>query len=1570
MSDRPAQHPYQYQPIAPGPSPSLRSLSQSQPQQSDTGPAFSSTTNTSTESTTTSSNTATMGDSPPPERGRRGSVVDLTKKRVSMACLACKKSKRKCSGVAPCDNCRAFGRQCVFDETLDQRRRVAAKRTADELGYHRDMLNDLLKVMRAEDQFYALRLLEIIRRDATSEEIRAHIDDTLAQIEDTGKESEDVIRKLEDVRRVINVEGAGPSFRPKVMDIHYLCDEVPYRVPAKPWTTVTEDADLVSHLVSLYFTWDYPFHAFLDRDVFLKHMASGDTNSELCSPFLVNALLANACHFSDYSEAYVHPGDMVTKGNDFLAEAERLKDEESTRLTLPYLQGTLLLYEKYAIVPITDRAGCPLSDWARFSLSGENDLGYKMLHQAIWIGESLGLIGPKKLSVDLGQISQDMDASLKQTAWGLFHIDTVVHTDFLRPSLIDKINLDRPNRHWADEMALWIPYPSHRPPRPSYLRQYFDESCNLCEIARDMSQRLFSIDEALSSAEDQRRTKEALYERLRRWYAGLPRTFDTARKPTPYVIMLRMQYHTLVINLFLFKINDNTPSTEAESLTTPQSPKSPASLSIISRCNAEVITQSAARAIAALARLHRKEYGMGRAHHFAMYAINLALFALLEQPNFDILDQDFLSLASAFSRIASRSHLGRNLFHLFRQHVRAKRQGRRIRESHLANDELKVLFDEEATSPSLWDEYAQGLEKLNEDTRYHGIRIEGDHSLFEMLDRYESLSLGKDEIAPERPRPGEHEWRISSLSERPGVQAMDDTISPDSPSLNDSSRGQKAGGVSPDYAPPLSPSSSSNWLWRPGSVSIDNAPPTNYQLYSFPQHHDQQPPVRSQFVPFPPAAAVSAVPPKIAIPRATASKTYSQRHRSARACEPCRQRKVKCDGGKPACRKCREHDLSCFYVDIKRVRDQKQLGTLTQKVERYEKLLRQLESQVEPGSARLIERSLSDIDKPDSDADGSESDSISSTGSLDALDLIKEDLNRSEKSVAAGFFGKNSEVAWMQRLEDEAEQRSHQSEADAPPIGMQSPRLPKQDVPIMMMSYHLDDLTISLPDSIDPYALPPKELADRYFKAYMESVHPAFTVIRKTTFTAQYEQFFSQPSTPPPRWLAVLNMIFAIGCRYCKLTGTVEDVEVEDLKYLNRARKLCLDGNVLFEHADLQQIQVEFLVALYLVTLGQVNRASKFSSMAFRSAISLGINLRFEDDRTHYASKEARGRLWWSIFVLEHLLTSITGRVFGVDEGLSAAPLPIPFDEGSGHNPDLLDTFRGPARMSRLQLTLLQTDEEAQLNADWLARFEPSASLFFHCFVDLSVITQAVISKIYSIQGLHDPSSQVEQRILRYSRTIDTWLHKVPEPYRFTISEDTDTFYVPHNADYMRERITLAISYYSTRITLCRPCLSHNQANPSTHRHPRFRTAMALACLRAARSLLSILPDRPDAIWLTTVTPWWAILHFIMQATTALLIGIFTWNPLKASPDPSRPPLDTSAMLSETKKAFRWLHHMGRTSKESRRAFVLCESFLRRVAPSLGLDISDIPESGSLPPLAETSLGGGTGDVVLEMVGD
>ncbi|KAL2812145.1 fungal-specific transcription factor domain-containing protein [Aspergillus granulosus] len=760
----------------------------------------------------------------------------------------------------------------------------------------------------------------------------------------------------------------------------------------------------------------------------------------------------------------------------------------------------------------------------------------------------------------------------------------------------------------------------------------------------------------------------------------------------------------------------------------------------------------------------------------------------------------------------------------------------------------------------------------------------------------------------------------------------------------------------------LSQTSSADWMWRAGSISSNSAmPPANYhQPYSFTPYPDPN----AAHPHFPPPQ--DTIPtPKIAIPRATSAKPSSQRRRSARACEPCRQRKVKCDGGRPECWKCREHGLSCSYIDIKRVRDQKQLEILSRKVERYEKLLRQLEKKLNPSMAKQIRKALLSQSDGDGDTDaegaddGSDMDSSTSHGSLNEIELVKEDLNRSEKAVAMGFFGKNSEVAWLQKLEDSSEQRSGQLESDREKSG-------DRQTPIMSMSYHLDDLVLPFPDTVNPFATPPKAVADRYFNAYMRSVHPAFMVIRQNTFTSQYDQFFTKKFVNPPRkWLAVLNMIFALGCRFCKLTREVNTggPHSDDLEFLNRTRRLCLSGDVLFDHDDLQQIQVLLLVAFYLVSLGQVNTASKFSSMALRSAISLGINLRFEDDKTHFASREARCRLWWSTFLLEHLLTSITGRISGCGEGLSAVLLPVPFEERAGNRrPSLNNIFHDTElQASYLQLTIHQSEEEAQIATDWLVRCEPCPMLLFYYVTDLSIIAQTVINGVYSTQSLRQSPGQLEKRLAKYSKSLGIWLRKVPESYRFSSSATDDRFYIEPGAEYVRERITLAIYYYSARITLCRPCLSHIPCSLQKARDPHsrssFRAKMTLACLQASCSLLSILPEKPDTVWLTTVTPWWAILHYIMQAATALLIGLSTraTSDKETNPDDQNqvPSLTREMLINETRKAFFWLHHMAFSSHTARRAFMICENFIGRMGPSLGFDLRDLPRSETLPPQGE-----------------
>lgn len=60
------------------------------------------------------------------------------------------------------------------------------------------------------------------------------------------------------------------------------------------WTNVTSDGMLVEHLVTLYLTWIHPLHTLFDEGRFMSSFR--ECVDVYCSPTLVNAICAMACH--------------------------------------------------------------------------------------------------------------------------------------------------------------------------------------------------------------------------------------------------------------------------------------------------------------------------------------------------------------------------------------------------------------------------------------------------------------------------------------------------------------------------------------------------------------------------------------------------------------------------------------------------------------------------------------------------------------------------------------------------------------------------------------------------------------------------------------------------------------------------------------------------------------------------------------------------------------------------------------------------------------------------------------------------------------------------------------------------------------------------------------------------------------------------------------------------------------------------------------------------------------------------------------------------------------------------
>ena len=134
-------------------------------------------------------------------------------------------------------------------------------------------------------------------------------------------------------------------------------------------------------------------------------------------------------------------------------------------------------------------------------------------------------------------------------------------------------------------------------------------------------------------------------------------------------------------------------------------------------------------------------------------------------------------------------------------------------------------------------------------------------------------------------------------------------------------------------------------------------------------------------------------------------------------------------------------------------------------------------------------------------------------------------------------------------------------------------------------SYHLNDLALSSCGATDAYELPTPERARCLFAVYMSRVDPNFPILGRLNLQNQFANFMARPGVKPPsKWLAILNLIFAIGAKYsCLVRPGWQANEADDLIYFTRARLLALNGETLLHHPDLQMIQILGLASHYLL---------------------------------------------------------------------------------------------------------------------------------------------------------------------------------------------------------------------------------------------------------------------------------------------------------------------------------------------------------------------------------------------------
>lgn len=348
---------------------------------------------------------------------------------------------------------------------------------------------------------------------------------------------------------------------------------------------------------------------------------------------------------------------------------------------------------------------------------------------------------------------------------------------------------------------------------------------------------------------------------------------------------------------------------------------------------------------------------------------------------------------------------------------------------------------------------------------------------------------------------------------------------------------------------------------------------------------------------------------------------------------------------------------------------------------------------------------------------------------------------------------------------------------------------------------------------------------------------------------------------------------------------------------------------------------------------------------AARSGIALGLHLRATHNKLNASALEARHRLWWSIFVLESLLSVTTGRPSCLGNSFCSAPPPLTSEDVELSTNNAPETrLQRPSEQQLVKWTIYQQHERLELQRTSMKLMDATDRLYFFCLADLVVISHDAYTQVYNSDTVKQGWNQIQSRIGFYNSTMEKWRSNLPDSLVF----EPVSAGLPCS---IRDayRVSLAMHYYSCRIVLNRPCLARPKSGKSDIKKyfSRFNEEIEMTCLHSALSMLSIFPNQPDPVWACYV-PWWSVIHFLVQATTILLINMFLGrSPSKeqrgqsSTSDSSAGQLPESsgvansdATLAAAKKGLRWLCCLGETDYSARRAFELCSSCFRRIVPS------------------------------------
>ncbi|CAG8978305.1 hypothetical protein HYALB_00005891 [Hymenoscyphus albidus] len=717
----------------------------------------------------------------------------------------------------------------------------------------------------------------------------------------------------------------------------------------------------------------------------------------------------------------------------------------------------------------------------------------------------------------------------------------------------------------------------------------------------------------------------------------------------------------------------------------------------------------------------------------------------------------------------------------------------------------------------------------------------------------------------------------------------------------------------------------------------------------------------------------SAPPGKVAIPAlrtpqySEASSSTLKKCRTAHACNYCRRTKAGCTGEKP-CQRCKNAGVTCTYGDGKREAEKKKLsrlsqqtGALTRYTTEVSDALQQI--QLESKEPQMTKEDMrAAIDRviamtPSSHAtdlegyqsplgtsepveqvpDEQETDEKGSTGSLDAVHV---DTDRDD-TRPTGHIGKSSSVSWAKRTAEEVLHSGSQESSIAP-----------QESDINISSYHTEDQDIEqlefnpLTSFEFSHEWPEPLLAEGLVQSYFKDVHNSLPILDKPTFLGEYRNFRHKSTSTEEGhiWLGTLNLVFAISSYHADLKQSKEQRHYNSHQiYLQRAKLLCMNDNLLYKDARISTVCGLGLLCLYYTATCNLNRAWTIGGLMIRQALILGLHVRNDVDDLPDMEKEYRIRLWWSLYSLECLLNELTGRPSCISDTDISTPLPLNIKDGEMGLGNLYERRKDIVMSGQSSCRGSRSSKGSQRQST--ARFPVVAppltnSSYFIYRTHLSIISHETITELYCATTTKVKWTEVQNTIKKIHLRLSDWESSLPDVFDFNLNMS-----LPLDIDdeYTLQRTGLAMIHCSCLMILFRPYLCRFDLRlKHTHDDRSFTQEAVQTCIHSARKIIALVNWSADGAGVYSVPPWWNTIHYICQALAILILEIAFRS--------QHMPEEAEDILKDAKIGVNWLSEMSRFSISARKAWHIYDKLIRIGAPVINQTVFDMPMNAPIPP--------------------